>query len=159
MKQCSKCKEVKGLDCFNKHKRNNDGLRYKCKECENVYNSAYYNNNKEMIRERSAIWRKENEDKIKQWRIDNKDDLSKRHKEWVRKNPEKSKAIQARYIKKDPEHVKSLYKKGGKKRVIEMGDKYIMGQLKSQNLPITPETIEVKREQIKINRLIKSKTK
>jgi hypothetical protein len=33
MKTCSKCKETKPLEAFGKDKHNNDGLRYKCKDC------------------------------------------------------------------------------------------------------------------------------
>ena len=38
-KQCTKCKEVKSVEEFNKSKRNKDGLQSYCKECQKNYYS------------------------------------------------------------------------------------------------------------------------
>lgn len=34
MKKCTKCGELKLLSAFGKHKKNKDGLRFRCKSCE-----------------------------------------------------------------------------------------------------------------------------
>ena len=41
MKKCTKCKEVKTIDCFYKLKNTKDGLDYWCKDCKNEQISKY----------------------------------------------------------------------------------------------------------------------
>jgi hypothetical protein len=40
-KQCTKCNEKKGHDCFDKHPKSKDGLSPKCKECRKAYWKEY----------------------------------------------------------------------------------------------------------------------
>lgn len=40
-KTCTKCKELKDLDCFYKRKKHKDGLRYICKQCSYVISRKY----------------------------------------------------------------------------------------------------------------------
>ena len=40
-KQCTKCNEKKGHDCFDKNHRSKDGLSPKCKECRKAYWKEY----------------------------------------------------------------------------------------------------------------------
>lgn len=42
MKTCNKCKQLKSLEEFNQHKRNKDGYRYTCRQCELEERRAYY---------------------------------------------------------------------------------------------------------------------
>lgn len=46
VKECSNCKEKKPYSDFHKHKSNNDGLAYKCKDC---IKSTYEEKNKDSI--------------------------------------------------------------------------------------------------------------
>lgn len=50
MKKCSKCKEYKDLDHFNKNKTKKDGLSTFCKICTNIVNKQYYEKNGEKHR-------------------------------------------------------------------------------------------------------------
>jgi len=75
VKRCGSCGETKDDSEFQKDKRNKDGLRYRCKDCERAakkiyykdnkqvvvaYSKTYYENNKETYLESSRKWRKNN---------------------------------------------------------------------------------------------------
>lgn len=62
-RKCTKCGEVKPLDCFGKRKLSKDGLRLRCKDCQ---------------REDNRRWRAANLEKHNQYQ-----------KEWAKKNPDK----------------------------------------------------------------------
>lgn len=55
MKECSKCKEVKTLDNFYKHKLTINGLCYACKPCMIESNKIWRKNNAERRREIARI--------------------------------------------------------------------------------------------------------
>jgi len=70
MKKCSKCKELKPLDSFNKDSQKIDNLTSKCKECSKLnydknLKKDYYNNNKEKINLRGRLYYQDNKDEIK----------------------------------------------------------------------------------------------
>lgn len=48
-KICSTCGIEKPVSEFNKDKRNKDGLRYSCRECEKIYRNNYFKSNREKI--------------------------------------------------------------------------------------------------------------
>lgn len=50
MKKCTKCKEDKSLDEFNKNKTRKDGLQNICKNCSQEKSRNYYQNNVEVQR-------------------------------------------------------------------------------------------------------------
>lgn len=52
-KICTNCGYEKSAKDFYKDKRNKDGLTSWCKECKAVYQSIYYQENKEKILERN----------------------------------------------------------------------------------------------------------
>ena len=74
MKTCTKCKETKLLDSFNKCSSRKDGLQTSCRECSN---------------ENSKIWfvncpsRKERNEKTKQWQKDNPEKVSDLYRSWL----------------------------------------------------------------------------
>lgn len=47
-KECSKCKRQLSLSCFNKCKRNKDGLQYQCKECQGDSSKESYHKRRKM---------------------------------------------------------------------------------------------------------------
>lgn len=71
MKQCTKCKEVKPLEEFNKDKSRKDGLRYNCKSCTNAISKKWYKNNPEKAKAKA---------RVKEWYKKNPN-YSKKHKE------------------------------------------------------------------------------
>ena len=54
-KKCTKCGEVKPLDEFSKNSRNNDGLNYRCRECDAVYQREWRSKNREKQSEYNHI--------------------------------------------------------------------------------------------------------
>jgi NAD-dependent SIR2 family protein deacetylase len=54
MKQCSKCKKQKDESEFSKNRKNKDGLRYYCKDCERAYTRERYEQ-KEVLRKNTTI--------------------------------------------------------------------------------------------------------
>ena len=76
MKKCSKCKEEKPLEEFNKCKSTKDGRQSICKECRKQYRE----NNKEKIREWNKQYSENNKEKKreynKQYRENNRERLN-----------------------------------------------------------------------------------
>jgi hypothetical protein len=85
MKKCTKCKETKQLNNFNKDKSRKDGLSCWCKECMHInirnnyilnkekknkyskeYNKKWTNENKDHIQEYGKLYRQQNKEKIKE---------------------------------------------------------------------------------------------
>ena len=58
-KKCSKCKEVKPINEFYKHKRQKDGLASQCKCCESKINKEYYKKHLKEIKEQQKKYKKE----------------------------------------------------------------------------------------------------
>jgi 5-methylcytosine-specific restriction endonuclease McrA len=76
MKKCNKCLIEKSIDNFTKRKSSEDGLQYKCKDCERESNktarqknptSKYYSKNKEYYKEYSKKWIENNSDRWKEY--------------------------------------------------------------------------------------------
>lgn len=66
MKKCSKCKCYKKFTEFNKDNSRKDNLQNKCKDCKKLYykyNIDNYENNKEVIKNRSILYYYNNRDK------------------------------------------------------------------------------------------------
>ena len=66
-KKCSKCKEIKAVSCFSKGK-NKDGMKSQCKDCIRIwaheYNHELYLKNRELFKNRSSEYAKNNREKI-----------------------------------------------------------------------------------------------
>ena len=65
-KTCRKCGEEKTLDCYNKNKRNKDGLHLWCRTCKKAADREYSSKNKEKARARAKQWYKDNTDRAKE---------------------------------------------------------------------------------------------
>lgn len=63
VKRCSKCKEIKPIECFSRSSSSKDGLRYSCKECRRRW---YLKNQKREV-ERGCRWIKENSEHRKKY--------------------------------------------------------------------------------------------
>lgn len=63
MKLCSRCKSNKPHDAFGKRKRSKDGLNVWCRQCFKDYRQE----NKEELSAKQKAWRAANPEKIKEW--------------------------------------------------------------------------------------------
>ena len=135
-KKCSKCGEVKLLDCFSLNKACIDGRQYTCKKCATAIHKKYNAEKHEKIKAKAAKWRAE--------KTKNKEKKKARLDKWRAENPEKVRTNLAKYVKNLP-------------------DAYIKNQLKQvSGVPyehITQELIETKRLHILIKRKLKDLTK
>ena len=99
-KQCSKCKEVKSIDNFYKHRTNKDGYWGYCKGCHHQYEKEYRLKNPDKQKE----YRLKNKDKIKEYKREyfqkNKAEVSIKNRKWAQENKEKvNRASKKRYWK------------------------------------------------------------
>jgi hypothetical protein len=100
-KKCSKCQDYKAHEAFGKDSGKTDGLDTVCKDCR----KAYYNQNKEKIREKGLIYYNNNKDKYKK--------LNAKH---YKNNPEIHKAKKERLKESNPDYFKDHYKKNKEKK-------------------------------------------
>jgi hypothetical protein len=63
VKICSQCKIQKEKSFFCKKTKSGDGLASNCKDCQKIYASKYYKENKQTSDERSKLWRQQNVEK------------------------------------------------------------------------------------------------
>lgn len=100
LKQCTKCKEWKTLDCFNKRSTAKDGLRSQCRDCDKKDKQKWDVDNKQHCLEYSRQYRKQNKQKIKEY-----------SKEYYSKNQEKYREYSKQYKQCNVEIVRNQYKK------------------------------------------------
>ena len=126
IKTCSKCGFVGDVDLFVRNEN-------KCKWCRKAYmkayNKAYRKANSENIKAQSKAYRKANSEHIK--------------------------AQQKAYRKANSENTKELAKEYDKARVDSLLDSYVVKSLNMKKEEVTPELLELKRDQLKIYRLLK----
>ena len=122
---CRKCGQEKPLSEFVKDKTCALGYSHTCKQCN---------------AERNRKWRAANPEKV--WEYNRK---------WCAANPEKVREYNRKWCAANPEKVLEYNRKW---REI-LSDGYLRYKLKQLNLPVTPETIEYKRIQLKLYREIK----
>lgn len=122
---CRKCGQEKPLEEFAKNKECVLGHSHTCKHCKREHACKYRADNHEKILEYGRKHYAENSERYKKY-----------SRKWQAANPEKVRETR-RY-----------------KREI-LSDGYLRRQLKQRNLPVTPETIDYKRIQLKLYREIK----
>ena len=122
---CRKCGQEKPLSEFVKDKTCALGHRHTCKQCE---------------QERYRKWRAANSEKRwgynRKWHAANPEKIREYNRKWRAANTEKFLEMKRKYRE-------------------ELTDSYLIGKLKRLNLPVTPETIDYKRIQLKLYREIK----
>lgn len=70
MKQCSRCKEIKTQEHFNKDKRTKTGLTCHCKSCVAYYCKTRNGKlDRKSINAQASIWKKNNPDKVRAQQI------------------------------------------------------------------------------------------
>ena len=188
-KQCNKCKEIKEFVLFKKQFARwttKDGVKHKkrtykiCKECDNKYNRDYHNKNKARINETKRIiyWndhektlkdraafrdshREATTEYQKKYHQENKKTIAQRNKEWVKNNPEKKRKAANKYACKPEIKIKGSLK--SKKAVKNLEDRYvkdiIVKRTSLTRADISDELVEIKREQLKILRILRNDKK
>lgn len=99
-KQCTKCKQWKTLNNFNKRSAAKDGLRNQCKDCDRNYKQKWDIDNKQHCIEYSEQYRKQNQKKIKDY-----------NKEYYFNNQEKCKEYSKQYKQGNINVVRNQYKR------------------------------------------------
>jgi hypothetical protein len=94
-KQCSKCKEIKSIEDFDKTIKGGDKLHCWCKKCLSEYKKEYCKKNAARLKEHKSQYYKNNSDYFKKYRQEyyknNAEKLRERTTIWRQNNPEKSK--------------------------------------------------------------------
>lgn len=72
MKTCSKCKQQKNIDEFNKNKSKRDGYSGVCRDCQKLYKQAHYVNNKDKVYAAARKRQQELRDKVWAYKNDHK---------------------------------------------------------------------------------------
>lgn len=127
---CRKCGQEKPLSEFAKDKNCALGHTHICKQCKADQSRKRYAVNPEKMREYAREYRAANLEKCREMT-----------RKWRAANPEKSREI---------------IRKSWCKCIDNLNDNYLRHKLKDNNLPITPETIDYKRIQLKLYREIKN---
>src|ERR1035437_3158833 len=124
-KTCSnaKCEQTnpQQLTNFSMDKRSNDGLQFRCKECQ----KEYYRNNEEEVKKRHKKYRQTHKEEIKEhdkgYRQKYKEEAKEYHKEYRQNNKEELKEYYKEYNKKYAQNNKgSVNAKTAKRRAAKL---------------------------------------
>jgi len=152
---CRKCGQEKPLSEFVKDKTCALGYSHTCKQCN---------------AERNRKWRAANPEKVLECKrkryAANPEKVLEYNRKWCAANPEKIREYKRKRYAANPEKVREYKRKryaANPEKVLEynrkwreiLSDGYLRYKLKQLNLPVTPETIEYKRIQLKLYREIK----
>ena len=92
MKICTKCKENKQLEEYQKQSKSKDGLQSKCRKCCAIYKKEHYITNRDKEKVIQQVWYQENKEKrclkSKIYRETNQEQVSIYHKNRYIKNKE-----------------------------------------------------------------------
>ena len=153
MKKCTKCKEIKELECFNKSQSS-------CRKCQSIYWKQYYKNNKVRLAKNTIQWKKNNPEKVRitkqKEHLKNRDKYIERWNESYYKDIEESRKKNNQYRKDNVEIIRERDRIRGAKKRNNLTDQYVKEVLvKRTNLKtsdISDELIKIGREYIKLRR-------
>lgn len=152
---CRKCGQEKPLEEFVKDKTRELGYSYTCKHCRREHACKYRADNHEKVLERTRKWRVDNPEKVREYdrkyRADNHEKILEYGRKHYAENSERYNKYSRKWQAANPEKVRETRRY---RREI-LSDGYLRRQLKQRNLPVTPETIDYKRIQLKLYREIK----
>ena len=137
---CRKCGQEKPLEEFAKNKECVLGHSHICKQCKAEQSRKWHAANFEKARENNRKWHAANFEKARE-----------KHRKWRAANLEKCREYDRKYYAANLE----MYRAYDRKKRENLTDGYLMDKLKRCNLPVTPETIDYKRIQLKLYREIK----
>lgn len=137
---CRKCGQEKPLEEFAKNKECVLGHSHICKQCKAEQSRKWHAANFEKRREYARKYYAANSEKVRE-----------KHRKWRAANLEKYREYDRKYYAANLE----MYRAYDRKKRENLTDGYLMDKLKRCNLPVTPETIDYKRIQLKLYREIK----
>ena len=167
---CRKCGQEKPLEEFAKNKECVLGHSHICKQCKAEQSRKWHAANFEKARENNRKWHAANFEKAREkhrkWRAANlekcreydrkyyaanSEKAREKHRKWRAANLEKYREYDRKYYAANSEKCREY----DRKKRENLTDGYLMDKLKRCNLPVTPETIDYKRIQLKLYREIK----
>jgi len=154
-KVCSKCKEEKPLNEFNKDKHKVDGLTSSCKICNKISSKKYKLENRDIVRESAAIYYREHKEEHYKsqlkWNIENAVYLKEYMKKYGEDNKAKIKEQRKKYREENKEKMNSYR--------VENYDKIRKQQRDRENIRLLTDKLFKLKHSIKnlIRKSIKSK--
>ena len=153
---CRKCGQEKPLEEFVKDKTRALGHRHTCKQCNAERKRKWRAANPEKVLEYKRKWRAANPEKMREYNrkqyAANPEKIRERNRKWRAANLEKVRECKLKQYAANPEKIRERNRKWCE----TLSDGYLMYKLKQLNLPVTPETIDYKRIQLKLYREIKN---
>lgn len=181
-KRCSRCGEEKPLSEFKKNPRNKDGYEYTCKICESKRQKEWRLKNRDAIKEYQKRYneahRLQKNAGQRQRYLKSKGGILKRQSEYYKiydddfkkscrirekiymanyrlKHRNRLKQQRKQYYTNNREEILLKAKERDTKNRVNLSDSYIISRLKGRGFSlsdITPELIELKRQQLKLER-------
>ena len=129
-----------------------DTITYVCRKCGQELPLEEFVKNKTSALGRKHICKQCDTELVLKWRAANLERVRENDRKRRAANPEKYREQSRKYRAANPEKIREYNRKYRE----ELSDGYLIGQLKHCNLPITPETIDYKRIQLKLYQEIKN---
>lgn len=128
-----------------------DDITRVCRKCGQEKPLEEFAKNKECVLGHSHICKQCKAEQSRKWHAANSEKAREKHRKWRAANLEKYRANASKYYAANLE----MYRAYDRKKRENLTDGYLMDKLKRCNLPVTPETIDYKRIQLKLYREIK----
>jgi hypothetical protein len=125
MKQCSKCKQFKDLNCFSKDKHKRSGYVSQCKECKNSYDKEYKNKNRAEINRKRVDYYYNNLEYVRDYYVSNKEKINKQAKEYYKNNTH---IFRARDAKRRALQLKATPKWLSKEQIAQIKIEYALAE-------------------------------
>jgi carboxypeptidase C (cathepsin A) len=118
-KTCTKCNSAKLIDAFHSKKRGKFGVSSVCKVCQSAYSRARYSENRDLILEKNAEWRRANRAVCAEYtrKHRNRNPESTRESTriltaaWRARNPERASELAKEYRQRHPEKMSALWRR------------------------------------------------
>lgn len=131
MKKCAKCGIYKHSSEFHKSRKENDGLKSRCKSCIRDDNKEYREKYPEIRKETCRKYHKNNASALNQksrsWYANNKEKAKKTRREWREANSERMKEKVSEYQLRNKDHLSAMAKiwqSKNKDKLLEKAKRY-----------------------------------
>ena len=127
----------------------------RCLPCKRAEARKWHKENPEKSKATSRKWKEGNQEKVKvavrKWREENQEKARAASRKWYEENPEKAKAKARKQYEENPEKVNAI----ARKNIETLSDRYVSKRIGAPIKDLSPEIIELKREQLLMFRLNK----